>query len=187
MSLKSKLSTVFTLAFSIVALATFVSAQETPKTQDDNATRAGKHERGFRHDGERGMRGGRHGGFRGMHGLRGIELTEAQKEQLRSIHEANKPDEATMAELKAIHESRKAGTELTEAQKERLQAIREQMRAKHESMKAQVMGILTAEQRQQLETQKLEREKRREEMRQHRQEMRQQRDAAKPADKPTSN
>ena len=184
MSFKSKLSSVFTLAFAVVALTTFVSAQETAKPQDDGAR---KMERGYRHGGERGMRGGRHGGFRGMHGLRGITLTDAQKEQLRSIHEANKPDEATMAELKAIRESRKAGTELTEAQKERIKAIREQMRANHESMKAQVMGILTPEQKQQLETQKAEREKRREEMRERRQELRQKRDAAKPADKPTDN
>ena len=187
MSLKSKLSTVFTLAFALVAFATFVSAQETPKTQDYDANKAGRHERGVRHDGERGMHGGRRDGFRGMHGLHGIELTDAQKEQLRAIHEANKPDEATMAELKAIHESRKAGSELTDAQKARLGAIREQMRAKHESMKAQVMGILTPEQLQQIEAQKAERQKRREEMRQQRQEMRQRRDAAKPADKPTDN
>ena len=171
MSLRSKLSSVLTLAFAVVALTTFVSAQDAPKTQDDNLQ---KRERGFRHGergqrgmkGERGMRGGRHGG---MFGLRGIELTDAQKEQLRSIHEANKPDEATMAELKAIRESRKAGTELTEAQKARVKAIREQMRSKHELVKAQVMGILTPEQKQQLETQKAEREKRREEMRQRRQ------------------
>ena len=184
MSLKSKLSSVFTLAFAVVSFTVFASAQETPKTQDESGRKA---ERGFRHGGERGMRGGRHGGFRGMHGLRGIQLTDAQKEQLRTNHEANKPDEATMAELKAIREVRKSGAELTDAQKERLKAIHGQMRAKRESMKAQVLGILTVEQRQQLETQKAEREKRREEMRQRRQEMRQKRDAAKPADKPTDN
>lgn len=184
MSFKSKLSSVLTFAFAVVAFTTFASAQETPKTQDDGSRKA---ERGFRHGGERGKRGGRHGGFRGMHGLRGIELTDAQKEQLRQIHEANKPDEATMAEIKAIREARKGGAELTDAQKERLKAIHEQMRSKRESVKAQVLGILTPEQRQQLETQKAERQKRREEMRQRRQEMRQKRDAAKPADKPTDN
>ena len=187
MSLRSKLSSVLTLAFAVVAFTTFASAQETPKTQDDNARKAGKHERGFRHDGERRTHGGRHGGFRGMRGLHGIELTDAQKEQIRVIHEANKPDEATMAELKAMHETRKAGTELTDAQKERLKAIREQMRSRQETVKAQVMGILTPEQKQQMETQKAEREKRREEKRQQRQEWRQKRDAEKAADKPTDN
>ena len=185
MSLKSKLSSVLTIAFAVVAFSAYASAQDVQKTQDDKAAR--KAERGFRHGGERGMRGGRHDGFRGMHGLRGIELTDAQKEQLRLIHEANKPDDATMAELKAIRESRKAGAELTDAQKERLKSIHDQMRSKRELVKAQVMGILTPEQKQQLETQKAEREKRREEMRQRRQEFRQKRDAEKSADKPTSN
>ena len=191
MSLRSKLSSVLTLAFAVVALTTFVAAQDAPKTQDDNLQQ--KRERGFRQGerGERGMHRGLHGGFRGMGDLRGIELTDAQKEQLRAIHEANKPDEATMAEIRAIHEARKAGTELTAEQKERLQAIHASMRAKQESVKAQIMGILTPEQKQQLETLRVEREKRREEMRQKRDEMREQwrqkRDAAKPADKPTNN
>ena len=186
MSLKSKLSSVFTLAFAIVAFTTFASAQDTAKPQDDSARKA---ERGFRHGAERGDRGGRgmHRGHRGGFGLRGIELTDAQKEQIRSIQEANKPDEATRAELKAIRESRKAGTELTEAQKDRLKAIRGQMQSKHELVNAQIMGILTPEQKQQLEAHKAEREKRREEMRERRQEWKQKRDAAKPADKPTSN
>lgn len=184
MSLKSKLSSVFTLAFAVVAFTTFATAQETTKPQDDSARKA---ERGFRHGGERGKHGGRHGGFRGMHGLRGIELTDAQKEQIRSIHEANKLDEATVAELKAIRETRRSGTELTDAQKDRIKAIREQMRAKHDVVKAQIMGILTPEQKQQVEARKAEREKHREEMRQRRQEWRQKRDTAKPADKPTSN
>lgn len=187
MSLRSKLSSVFTLAFALVAFTTFASAQEAPKTQDDSGRKAGKHERGFRHGGERGMHGGRHGGFRGMRGLHGIELTDAQKEQIRSIHEANKPDEATMAELKAIRESRQAGTELTDAQKERARAIREQMRAKHELVKAQVLAVLTPEQKQQLEAKKAERELRRQEKRQRRQEMRQNRDAGTTTDKPSDN
>lgn len=185
MSFKSKLSSVLTLAFSVVAFTTFVAAQDAPKTQDDNTP---KQERGFRHGGpgEHGMHGGPRGDF-GMMGLRGITLTDAQKEQLKAIHEANKPDEATMAELKSIFESRKAGTELTADQKARLKTIHEQMAAKQESVKAQVMAILTPEQKQQLEAQKAEREKRREEFRQKRQEMRQQRDADKSTDKPTSN
>lgn len=186
MSLKSKLSSVLTLAFALVVFTTFASAQDVAKPQDDNVRKA---DRGFRHHGERGERGerGMHRGHRGGFGLRGIQLTDAQKEQLRVIHEANKPDEATMAELKAIHQARKAGTELTDAQKERLKAIRGQMRTNRESMKAQVMGILTAEQKQQLETQKAERQKHREEMRQRREEFRQKRNAEKAADKPTDN
>ena len=179
MSLKSKISSTFTLAFAVVAFATFASAQDAAKTED----KAQKFERGEHHRGMRGERGGRHDGMRGgMFGLRGIELTDAQKEQIRQIHEANKPTEAQMAEMKAMHEARKSGAEITEAQREQMKAYREQMRAKHESVKAQILAILTPEQRQQLEARKAEREKRREEFRQQRQERKATKDAAKPTD-----
>jgi len=56
------------------------------------------------------------------------------------------------------------------------------MRAKQESVKAQILAILTPEQRQQLETQKAEREKRREEFRQQREQRKAAQDAAKPTD-----
>jgi Spy/CpxP family protein refolding chaperone len=99
MSLKSKISSTFTLAFAVVAFATFASAQEAAKTGEDNSQ---KFARGEHHRGMHGEKGGRHGGMRGgMYGLRGIELTDAQKEQIRQIHEANKPTEAQMAEMKA--------------------------------------------------------------------------------------
>src|SRR5215204_2427724 len=161
MSLKSKFSSVVTFAFAVAAFATFTIAQDAPKTQDDNGLR----KEGRQHRGERGTRGGRNGGMRGgeMFGLRGIELTDAQKEQIRQIHEANKPSEAVAAELKSIREARKNGTEITEAQRDRLKAFREEMKSKQESVHSQILAVLTAEQRQQLETRKAEMEKRREE------------------------
>ena len=83
MSLKSKISSIFTLAFAIVAFATFASAQDAAKT-DDNAK---KFEHGGHQRGMHGDRGGRHGGgMRGMYGFRGIEFTDAQKEQLNFTH-----------------------------------------------------------------------------------------------------
>lgn len=183
MSLKSKFSSVITLAFAVVALAGFTAAQDAPKTQDDSQKLEKFERKGERHRGMRGGNFGRHGGMRGgMFGLRGIELTDAQKEQIRQIHEANKPSEAQMAEMKAIRDARKAGGEITDAQKEQMRAYREQMRAKHESVRAQVLAILTPEQRTQLEARKAEREARRNEMRQKRQELRQKRQATKPTD-----
>src|SRR5215204_4518646 len=153
MSLKSKFSSVVTFAFAVAAFATFTIAQDATKTQDDNGLR----KEGRQHRGERGTRGGE------MFGLRGIELTDAQKEQIRQIHEANKPSEAVAAELKSIREARKNGTEITEAQRDRLKAFREEMKSKQESVHSQILAVLTAEQRQQLETRKAEMEKRREE------------------------
>ena len=176
MSLKSKFSSVFTLAFAVAAFGVVGSAQDTtPAPKEDKKFE--KRERGLRHDGERGFRGdkGLRGGMRGGFGLHAIELTDAQKEQIRQIHEASKPNEALMTELRTFREARKSGTELTDTQKERMKAIRQEMKAKHESVRAQVLGILTAEQRQQLETRKAEMEKRREEFREKRQEMRKER------------
>ena len=179
MSLKSKISSIFTLAFAIVAFTTFASAQEAAKT-DDNVKRFehGGHKRGMH-----GERDGRHGGgMRGMHGFRGIEFTDAQKEQLRQIHEANKPTEEQMAAMKSMHEARKTGGEPTEAQREQMKAFKDQRRAKEEAARAQVLAILTPEQRQQYDTNIAEQEKRREEYRQQRQERKAARDAAKPTD-----
>ena len=182
MSFKSKLSSLITFVFAVVAFVTVAPAQETPKSQDDSQ----KLERGDRRGGDRhrGMRGGkgRHGGMRGMRGLRALNLTDAQKEQIRTIHQANKPNEAQMAELKALRGTRKAGGEITDAQRQQLKEMRREMRTKHESVRGQILAILTPEQRTQWEAQKAEREKRREEFRENRKERKANRGAVKPTD-----
>ena len=186
MSLKSKISSAFTLAFALTAFGVFASAQDAAKTQDDKGQKIerehGEHARG-EHRGMHGDKGGRHGDMHGgMFGLRGLNLTDAQKQQIRQIHEANKPSEAQMAEFKAMREGRKTGGEMTDAQRQQMKAFRQQMRAKHESVEAQILAILTPEQRTQLEANKAEREKRREEFREKRQERKASGDMAKPTD-----
>ena len=174
MSFKSKLTSLFVMVFAFAAFSVAVSAQDATKTGDKSEK---MEHRGGRHGGfGKGMRGG-HGGM--MRELRSITLTDAQKEQLRVIHEANEPDQATMEEMKSFMEARRAGT-LTDAQKDRMKTLREQMSAKHEQVKAQVLAILTPEQRAQVETN-------REQMKQRREERRNQRrqgktDAGKPTD-----
>ncbi len=169
MSLKSKLFSVVTASFTVAAFATFASAQETaPVTPTTDARKAEKMERkDFGKHGERGggMHGKRHGG---MHALRGIELTDAQKEQLRKIHEANRPNETTRQELKTLAMAKRDGT-ITAEQQERMKTLRLQAHEKGEAVRLQIEGILTAEQRQQLETRKLEMRKKMEERRQLRQ------------------
>ena len=191
MSLKSKLSSLLTIAFAVTALGMVASAQQTAPAPRDDTQKVERHrglrgEKFGRRGGHDGMRGG-YGKRGGMFGLRGIELTDAQKEQIRQIREANMPNEALIAELKSFREIRKSGGELTEAQKERMKSIRGEMQLKRETVHQQILAILTPEQRQQLETRKAEMQKRREEMREKRQEFRQKRDAAKPAVKPTDN
>ena len=115
--------------------------------------------------------------------LRGIELTDAQKEQIRSIHEANKPSQEIVDQMKAIREARKNGGTITEDQKAQLKQLRDTQRAKMEQVHQQILAVLTPEQKTQLETRRAEMEKRRAEFREKRKELRQKRTIeAKPSD-----
>jgi Spy/CpxP family protein refolding chaperone len=176
MSLRGKLSTIFTLAIAVLAFATFASAQDSTSAPQDGNQKQERRARGdWGKGGHRGM-----GGRRGMMGeLRGIDLSDAQKAQLKAIHEANKPDEGTMQEMKTLIDAKRAGT-ITPEQTERLKALRQQGREKMEAVRTQVLAILTPEQRQQVE-------QRREEMKNRRQERRQKWEQNKSADKPTDN
>ena len=166
MSLKTKFFPVITLAFAVVAFSTFVSAQETTTSPDAIKKYEKRERKGFGKHGDngKGMRGGRHFGMRG---LRGIDLTDAQKEQLRAIHESNRPSEETRKEMHTLMLAKREGT-ITPEQQERLKALKMQAREKGKQIHEQVLAILTPEQRQQLEARKAEMRKKREERRQMR-------------------
>ena len=184
MSLKSKFLTIFTAAAATAALTTFTMAQDSTtvpapeKKAEKRAKSFGKNKmggmRGFGRHGKMGMQFGR------MGGLRGIELTDAQKEQIKAIREANKPTGVHSDEMKAIAQARRDGT-ITEAQKDRMKAIRQEMMAKRQNVQAQIQAILTAEQKAQIEQRRNEMKLKREEFRKNRQELRQRRQETKPA------
>jgi Spy/CpxP family protein refolding chaperone len=187
MAIRSKIFSSLTLVFAIGAFSVFATAQEATPAPEDGQ----KVEKGDRKFGKRGgkmRRGmmGRHGGRgMGMGFLRGIELTEDQKTAIKAIHEANKPNTADFEALKSIREARKGGAAITEDQKAQMKQFREARKAKMEQVHSQILAVLTAEQRTQLEARKAEMQKRREEFRQKRQEFRQKRKEgiqAKPAD-----
>jgi len=197
MSLKNKLFSGLTVgaavfAFSAIGMAqdaTTAAPSQSDKIQKEKEMHRGH---GMREFGQRGEFGGKfgRGGHRGMggrggFGLRGIELTEAQKTQLKAIHDANKPSQETMDEMRTIMTAKRDGT-ITEDQKARVKALHEQMKAKHESIKAQIDAILTPEQKQQIEARKLEMKQRMEQRRLERE----QRKATAPStttDKPKDN
>ncbi len=159
MSLNNKMLSFFSAALGVAVLSVGAFAQETTPAPEkakkaDEAAKAGKLAgKGFGHRGMGPM--GRRGFGPGM-ALRGINLTDEQKAQIKSIREANKPDAATIAEMKAIHEARKAGQAPTEEQKARMQAFRSQQREKAKGVHEQIMNVLTAEQKAQIETRKTE-------------------------------
>jgi periplasmic protein CpxP/Spy len=176
MSLKKKILTGACSAFAVIALSSFAAAQETPNTQQDNAQ---KTERKMGKFGKRGF--GKRGGKMGMHGFGALNLTDAQKEQIRAIREAKRADfnQTERDEIRAIIEAKRGGT-ITAEQEARLKSFREQRRAEAKQMHEQILAILTPEQKAQLEQMKLERQKRREEFRQRRQNQ-------KPVEQPQEN
>ncbi len=175
MALRRKLFTTTTLAVALGAFGVFASAQ----TSETPATDGTKIEKGDRkgHFGKRGGKHGMRGGGMGM--LRGIELTDAQKEQIKAIHEANKPTGENEALFNSIRETRKAGGTISEEQKAQLKELRQAQRAKMQAVHEQVLAVLTPEQKTQLEAKKAEMRQRMEERRQLRQ---QKKAETKPAD-----
>lgn len=117
----------------------------------------------------RGMHPGAHGrrGAPGMDFLRGLNLTETQRTQVRAIHEKYQP------QLKTIHERAKTEFEATREARQRgdtaavraalqrsRQNIESQASTVHEQMFREVRAVLTAEQRAKIDAQFAERIKR---------------------------
>lgn len=166
MSFVKKIATVAFSALATFTLTTFVAAQDNSST--DQQTEKPMKERRWKGDGF-GKRGGMRGGM-GMRGLRNLELTDAQKEQIRGIMEtARTANEPLHTELKSLMEKRRGGAELNDSDVARLKEIKTQMRQSREQTENTILGILTVEQRQKFEQQKQERQQRREEFRQRRQ------------------
>ena len=139
-------------AVAVVGLAAFAGAQ--PPAPKDTS--------------HRGMRGDRHGqmdgnhrrGMRGQFGGRGefvkdLNLTDAQKTRIKSIHEKYQPQlkklrEDGRTQFKGIRDARQKG-DTTAAARERFRAQREQFltraRAIRQQEQNEIRGVLTAEQR----------------------------------------
>ncbi|MEZ5305858.1 MAG: Spy/CpxP family protein refolding chaperone [Pyrinomonadaceae bacterium] len=153
------------LAVALVALGTIFAVAQT-KDGD------GPGKRMHRGDGEfGGMRGKR--GMRGGHGegmmFRGIDLTDEQKAQLKSIHEASR--EKMKPVMEQLRQNRKqlqdltAGGTFDEAQVQALATqqgnLTAQMIVEKERTKAAAFAILTAEQKAQLAERKQQFEQKR--------------------------
>src|SRR3954471_22252553 len=111
MSLKFKFISTVSLAGAIALFSGASFAQDStttaPATGDkvenhhrgDHGVRGGKGEFAGRRGGREGF-GGHRGGMFGM--MKGIQLTDAQKAQLKALREQNKPDQATRQEMHTL-------------------------------------------------------------------------------------
>lgn len=179
MSLKRKILTGITSGFALVALSSFAMAQDNSTTAPQREDNQKSERKAWKRGGE-GKRDGFRRGGRGEHGfkmrgLRELNLTDAQREQIRTLMESRRANreanQAQREELRQIIEAKRSGT-ITADQQARLQAFRDQRREAARQLHEQILAILTPEQKAQLEQLKQERQKRREEFRQRRQQNR---------------
>lgn len=171
MSFKRKFISAAASALAAVAFTTFVSAQEATTQPSDSTQkqemREGRGKRGF---GGRGMRGGKHGGDKMMmRALGQLNLSDAQKEQVRGISENFKTSTQTQREeMRALGMKKRDGI-ITADETARFKDLRTQLKASGEQMHDSILAVLTAEQRTQLDQIKAERKQKMLERRQNRQ------------------
>lgn len=159
-----------TFAGLALSLAASVSTASARQQEQQPAPQDGQRQGAEGHGRRGGRKHGRRGGGHAMKGLSRLNLTDAQQAQVRSIHEATRQrTEAQRAELRQLFEARRGGGQLTPEQQARAEQLQNELRASRESATQQVMNLLTAEQRAQLEQWKQERQSRGPGMRRHRQ------------------
>jgi Spy/CpxP family protein refolding chaperone len=170
MSFKQKFVSVVTFVFAICAFTTFVSAQDAnPTGQQDSTTKQEKREGfGKRKFGKEGKRENKRGG-KMMHGLKELNLTDAQKEQVKGIMESNRTaHQDTREELRGLMMKKRDGI-ITAEEQTRFDQLKTQMKASAKQTHNSILAILTPEQRTQLEQQKEQMKQKREERRRMRQ------------------
>ncbi len=171
MSLRNKIISAAASGLAVAAFSTFAAAQTNNSSVPTMDNQNQEKTEGFGRHGDRRGKFGGHKGMRGDHGmmggLRDLNLTDAQKQQIHSIMEANRPDQASFEQIKPLMEAKRSGT-LTDDQKTQLKAFREQQKAKMENVHQQVLAVLTVEQKTQLEQKRQERMEKREQHRQMR-------------------
>lgn len=101
----------------------------------------GKRSFGEGHRGGKGMRGGNI-----MRSLRGIELTDAQKTQIKSLMDTQKVTyEPKREEMRSLMMKKRDGS-ITEDEKARFEQFRNEMKASSQQLELSVMALLTPEQ-----------------------------------------
>lgn len=165
MSLRKSLVTSVGVSLLLAAVSAAQQPQGPPATRDpDRAARAERMGRGHRGEHRRAHRPG-------LFRLEGeLALSEAQKVQLRAIHQKQfESNKSLREEFFTLGEKRRAGT-LTEADRARAKTLRQEMKVSIEGVEAEAENILTPAQRAKVQEMKLEHNRRREERMERRRE-----------------
>lgn len=170
MFLRKSIISVLGLSLILASVAGAQEAQPQSSTTPDARMKA-RSERLARR-GEQGKRraGMRHRGGIGRHLMRELNLTDEQRQQARAIMQRRLAGTKTQREeLFSLREKRIAGT-FTADDEARAKALRQEMRAAMQGSRAEMEGLLTAEQKAKLEQLEQDRKSRIEERRNRRQE-----------------
>src|SRR6185436_16716747 len=157
----------------ILAFGTMAIAQQTQTQSPDNGSQFKRRSERLAQRGERKRRrdGMGHRGGVG-HLIRELNLSDEQRQQSRAIIRRRlESTRAQREELFKLREKRIAGT-FTADDEVRAKALRQEMRASMEGVRAEMEGVLTAEQKAKLEQLKQERKAKFEQRMKERQEFR---------------
>lgn len=154
---KIRLSSAALIAVLSVSGAVVVAQDQQAPTTGTPQIQKQKHGDGLGRRGKRRhMRGEKLG-----RGLRGLDLTDQQREQARAIMRTNfESHKAQIEELKQLRQ--KGRTALSDADKARAKELHNQLRESRLSARNQVSSLLTAEQKTKLEERMKDRRERRE-------------------------
>ena len=186
MLLKNKFFPILTAAAAVIIFSTANFAQDNKTTTPTTPKKAEKPFKGEgRGVGNRKFERQALGGRMGMRGgpmamMRGLNLTDPQKDQIRNIIKSNKPDQTTKDKVKAFREARKSGTPPTDEQRVQMKAFREQAQTKAKAVHEQILNVLTADQKAQLQQRHQQMQQKREQFRKNRPD----KSAPKATDKP---
>jgi protein CpxP len=150
---------------SAIALAASIAVAQTVTTNQDNGQGARPEWRGRRGGDHKGMRGMRAGGF-----FRGLNLTDDQKAKMKQLRESfaetNKPlREQLRAKRQELRQASEGGTfnEALATQKlTEIAPLQAKMMAAQANLHQQMLSVLTAEQKAQLEQSRAQFKQRRE-------------------------
>lgn len=150
----------------LLSIAAFAQAAAPPQGGMDAEGRRDRMDKERRMRGRQGEPGGGRRGGMERRALRRLNLSEAQRGQLREIEARyGQGFKGRHQELRQLMELRRSGATLTPEQEQRAQQLRTEARGNAERLHAEILAILTPEQRDQLRRMREEGEARRKQRR----------------------